>query len=254
MHRTAYGGLAQIYDRFMRDASYSSWVDWTLSMWQQHWGHLPSNAVELGCGTGNIAIPLAEAGVSMIGIDLSEDMLACAQAKWENKNHHDHAALSLSCQDMTQWTWAEPVDSVLAYCDTFNYLIHEEDLLNAFRCAYDRLTPGGLILFDLLPEERFLYYATEQPFVVDEGDIAYHWFSEYDKKKRWIEHDITFFIQEGDLYRKEREVHKQRSYGPEWVLFHLAEAGFAEPEGFTRLFPDAEDLNDRYFFKAVKPL
>src|SRR5262245_48031980 len=40
-----------------------------------------SPALELGCGTGRILIPVAEAGVEIVGLDLSDDMLAIARRK-----------------------------------------------------------------------------------------------------------------------------------------------------------------------------
>lgn len=43
----------------------------------------PKTVAELGCGTGSLTIPLAEAGYHMTGIDLSSDMLAVARQKME---------------------------------------------------------------------------------------------------------------------------------------------------------------------------
>lgn len=252
MSDTAYKSLAQLYDRFMRDVPYTAWVEWTTTMWQKHWGRLPHQSVDLGCGTGNITIPLAQSGVSMIGIDLSEEMLACASVKWENmKQNGDVSWLHM---DMKAWALPHAVDSVIAFCDAFNYLTEVEDFTAALRCAYEGLRPGGLLLFDLLPEQRFITYAEQQPFVVDEGDLAYFWFCDYEADRNCIVHDLTFFIEEGELFRKQNEIHIQRAYDPTWVLDQLKKIGYKDVELYTGLFPSAAELSDRYFFKAVKAL
>jgi len=49
--------------------------------------------LELGCGTGRIAIPLAKAGVSLVGIDRSEAMLARARTRITRGRLHSHARL-----------------------------------------------------------------------------------------------------------------------------------------------------------------
>lgn len=252
MPDAAYTGLAQWYDRLMRDVPYDDWIDWTEQMWINHWGRMPERAVELGCGTGNIAIPLAQKGMSIIGIDLSEEMLACAEAKWQNMKQR--GSIAWLHQDMSDWTLSQPADSVIAYCDALNYVTDPQTLVQVFHCAYAGLNPGGLLLFDMLPEERFMQYAEQQPFVIDEGDLAYYWFCEYDEETGIIEHDLTFYIQEkeGSLYRKQREIHNQRAYDPEWVLQVLKEIGFDDPQHFTGLYPHSPGMEDRLFFQAVK--
>ena len=78
----AYEGFAQVYDRFMDNVPYAQWTEYLQEIFEKH--NLPHNTgviCDLGCGTGNMTIPLAKMGYDMIGIDLSEQMLAIASEK-----------------------------------------------------------------------------------------------------------------------------------------------------------------------------
>lgn len=251
-----YRGMAQVYDRLMAGMPYQQWLAWTQQMWLQQFGRYPQRVVELGCGTGTVTIPLSEAGVSMIGIDLSADMLACAREKWENnkKREPKQAEVLWLQQDLTEWSLPEPVEAIIAYCDVFNYLNTMEQMEAAFRMAYNGLKEDGLFLFDMLPADRFEMYASAQPFVVDEGDLSYFWFCEYDQKGGHIEHDLTFFVQEetGDCYKKINEIHTQTAYDPDHVVKMLKQTGFRQASWNKGQFLDADELADRFFFTVVK--
>src|SRR5690606_24132414 len=97
----------------------------------------PRTVVDLGCGTGNISIPLAQSGLRVFGIDVSDDMLAVAQHKTERQLRMSSLAPGGSVcwlqQDMRVWELAEPVDSVISCCDCINYLTEEADLAETFR-------------------------------------------------------------------------------------------------------------------------
>jgi SAM-dependent methyltransferase len=59
-----------------------------------------SPVLELGCGTGRILIPTAEAGVEVVGLDASPDMLAIARNKLERLPAHVHKRVQLREGDM----------------------------------------------------------------------------------------------------------------------------------------------------------
>ena len=52
-----------------------------------------SPVLELGCGTGRVTIPLAEAGHEVIGIDLSEPMLARCRAKVSERGLEERSGI-----------------------------------------------------------------------------------------------------------------------------------------------------------------
>jgi len=75
----AYRDLAASYDRLTNDVDYVAVVAFYKEI-LSHEGKLPRTAVDLACGTASIAKLLAEDGLQVTAVDLSEDMLAVA---WE---------------------------------------------------------------------------------------------------------------------------------------------------------------------------
>lgn len=108
--------------------------------------------VDAGCGYGRLAIPLAEDGHNVIGIDLSEKLLQEFDAKLKEKNleattiHGSLTKLPLQekTQDMMMFNWH-------VFCD----LAGEESKLAALHEAYHTLKPDGVITLDI-PDRKKL--------------------------------------------------------------------------------------------------
>ena len=106
--------------------------------------------VELACGTGRIAVPIAKAGVRVIGVDASAGMLAVA---------HEYAAragvvLDLRLGDMREPPVAERVPLVLIPFRSLLHMTSEADRLRALRAARSVLSPGGRLVFDVFAPSR----------------------------------------------------------------------------------------------------
>src|SRR5690625_1478732 len=79
----AYDHLAEIYDQLMGHVPYDKWVEFTEKIIQKE-NKTVKSIVDLGCGTGEITIRLAEKGFQLTGVDLSAHMLSHAQQKSTN--------------------------------------------------------------------------------------------------------------------------------------------------------------------------
>jgi SAM-dependent methyltransferase len=103
--------------------------------------------VELGVGTGRIAIPIAAAGVHVIGVDASEGMLAvCAD---EARRAGVHTLLDLRRGDLRRPPVDERVDLVTCPFRAFLHLSTDDDRLQALQSARTVLRPGGRLIFDV---------------------------------------------------------------------------------------------------------
>jgi SAM-dependent methyltransferase len=108
--------------------------------------------VELAVGTGRIAVPIAQAGVDVIGVDSSPEMLALARSSADTAGVSDRLDLRLG--DLREPPVAERVP--LAICP-FRSLLHmetEPEKLRALRAARDVLEPGGIFVFDVFAPSR----------------------------------------------------------------------------------------------------
>lgn len=134
----AYEGFAALYDVFMDEIDYPAWVQYIQDSWRRL-GKKPESVIDLGCGTGNITIPLAKMGCSVIGVDISEEMLAEAQ----RKAYSEEVSIPFFCQDMVELELPYQVECVLSLCDSLNYLTEEGELSAAFTAIRKHLKPQG---------------------------------------------------------------------------------------------------------------
>jgi SAM-dependent methyltransferase len=264
----AYDLFAYQYDRLMEDMPYAEWLRFLQECWDKY--GRPQTIVDLGCGTGSIAIPLAREGHEVFGIDLSEDMLAVAQHKAnEAEDKHRHTGKGRSSitwlqQDMRDWSLLRPVDAVISLCDCINYLLEEEEVRQTFSRTYAGLKAGGLFVFDVHTAYQFETYAEEQPFFLNDDDVAYIWTSELDMERCQIEHALTIFAkrftangaygdQTEELFQRIEEYHIQRAYSLEWLESELLAAGFAQVESCTDFtWQPLTEHTQRAFFIARK--
>jgi SAM-dependent methyltransferase len=106
--------------------------------------------LELGVGTGRVAIPLLRAGLHVVGIDRSEAMLALARRKLEALRPQSLAAnLRLLKEDMTDFDLGESFGLVFCALGGFMHLRSQENQMRALECARRHLAPDGLLVIDL---------------------------------------------------------------------------------------------------------
>ena len=108
--------------------------------------------VELGVGTGRIAVPTAAAGVEVIGVDSSAGMLAVCRERAELAGVAELVDLRLG--DLRRPPVAERVRLVTSPFRSFLHLEDDEARLAALRTARELLVPGGRLAFDVFEPSR----------------------------------------------------------------------------------------------------
>jgi SAM-dependent methyltransferase len=107
----------------------------------------PPTVLELGVGTGRLALPLAAAGLDVVGIDNSAAMLARLQAKPGAERVTTHLG------DMTAPPVSGPFGCVLIAFSTLYLLADQDEQGRCLRAAADRLAPGGsLVIEGFIPD------------------------------------------------------------------------------------------------------
>lgn len=244
----AYTHMAAVYDRLMADSPYDQWLDWVERIWAK--GGKPSSVIDLGCGTGTIAIPLSRRGYRVTGVDLSADMLAVAY----DKMRPEQADVVWVQQDMRELALPQ-ADAVISLCDSLSYLTEEEDVQETFRRVFAHLAEGGTFLFDVHSPYKMLHIFGDETFTYVEDEVSYIWQCFSDPLRLEVEHQLTFFIrQPGGMYERVEEQHWQRAYQPLQMIRWLMEAGFTDvvvTADFADLPP--QETSERLFFAAKKP-
>jgi SAM-dependent methyltransferase len=138
---SAYDAIAALYDPWSRSVTED--VDFYIAQARKARGPV----VELGVGTGRIAVPVAKAGVRVIGVDDSEGMLELCRARAEETGVSD--LLELRLGDLRRPPVQETVRLVTCPFRALLHLRSDAERLDALRAVYRLLEPGGRFVFDV---------------------------------------------------------------------------------------------------------
>jgi SAM-dependent methyltransferase len=105
--------------------------------------------LELGCGTGRVLIPVAAAGVPIVGLDLSPYMLARCRAKLAGQPREVQERARLVQGNMTAFDLQETFPLVIVPFRAFQHLLTVPEQLGCLRCANRHLAMGGKLILDL---------------------------------------------------------------------------------------------------------
>ena len=244
-----YHKFAYLYDQLMQEAPYDEWVSLIMTILNQN-GITKGTLLDVGCGTGNIAIPLSKKGYSVTGVDLSEEMLFVAAEKVNAENVN----LPLFQQDMRTLEGLGMFDAIVSLCDTLNYLESEEDVQNTFQSLYDHLREKGILIFDVHSTYKINHVFSNQTYAYSGEELAYIWECYNGEHPNSIEHELSFFIQnEKKHYERYDELHKQRTFPVAFYTSMLEKAGF-DLLSVTGDFStkSLEENSERWFFVATK--
>lgn len=241
----AYTGFAKVYDLFMDDIPYEKWCDYVTGLLKEH-GVEKGLVLDLGCGTGKLTRMLAGRGYDMIGVDCSGEMLELAA-----QQNEDGRILYLQ-QDMREFELYGTVRAIVSICDSMNYLMEYEELVQVLRLANNYLDPGGIFIFDMNTPYKYREVLGEQTIAENREEGSFIWENYYDEAQQVNQYDLTVFVREPDgRYRKFEETHFQRAYGLETVKKAIGEAGMefvAVYGGCSREAPKPD--SERVYFIA----
>lgn len=237
----AYSEFADIYDELMSDVDYGAWAEYLASLIGG-----AKTVADCACGTGEITVRLADAGFELTGVDISADMLARAADKARKRGKR----IPFVCQDISELALMRPVDAIVCACDGVNYLT-SEGAASFFKRAAAGLKPRGKLLFDISSEYKLRNVIGSGTIAEDDGELAFIWTNELTETS--VEMELSFFVKQGELFRRFTEEHVQYIYTVPRLLRLLDEAGFdiiGTYEAFT--FDAPTETSERIQFAAVR--
>lgn len=250
----SYTGFARVYDRFMDDVPYDEWAHFLVSLLKKYGSRKGMETtgtdaaktesdemdsvrkpeavsgleternivLDLGCGTGTLTEKLAEAGYDMIGVDNSQEMLEIAMEKREKSGKN----ILYLLQDMREFELYGTVGAVVSICDSLNYILEEEELLQVFSLVNNYLFPEGVFIFDFNTVYKYETVIGDTTIAENREECSFIWDNYYHEEERINEYDLTIFAKEQeDMFRRFTETHYQKGYTLEEMTGLVEKAG-----------------------------
>jgi len=221
-----------VYRRFARyyDLIYHGLVDYEgdvnfLERVFRRFRTAPKTILDLGCGTGNHALPMARRGYRVTGIDQSREMLALARKKAASSRTRPRFVHA----DMRFFHLGRKFDAAVCMFGAFGYVLPQRDVLRSLRSVHAHLEPGGLYVFEFwqgtaarpAPFESWLEVHRKNLEIV-RLDV-----SRFDPRTGRLPVEFRFIVLEGRrLIDRFEEVHTIQTYSLPGMRDLLRRGGF----------------------------
>lgn len=204
------------------------------------------SVLELGCGTGRVMIPIARAGIEIVGIDLSSHMLDVCRERLGLESKEVQDRVQLIQTDMRSFDLNQTFSLVTTPFRSFQHLLTVRDQTSCIEAIYRHLKEGGRLILDVFnPWLEFLTkerpdgeFGEEPPFCMPDGRevIRKHRNTTIDRFNQIIHAELIYYVTYPDG-RQERLVHSF----PMRYLFRYEAQHLLERCGF-----ECEDLYADY--------
>ena len=243
----AYRDLAASYDRLTNDVDYEAVVEFYMQILNKEGCH-PKTAVDLACGTGSVTLILAERGLKVTGVDMSEEMLTVAAQKAAALENPPRFVQ----QKLQQLHLPKGVDLAVCALDSMDYITDPRECAQAIKRVYKALNPGGVFIFDVNTPEK-LRAMDGQVFLDEDEDVYCVWRGEFDEESNICSYGMDLFHRQGDMWLRSFEEHREYAYSAEQLTGFLRDAGFTKIEVFGDRKLQSPSFDDqRIYLKARK--
>ncbi len=214
-----FGILAEKYDIY-NSADYDAYAAFVKTAFEKSKVKI-SEVLDLGCGTGELSVRLADMGYSVTAADISDDMLSILINKIGSRD-----ILPVK-QDMRELDLFGTVQGCVSSFDCLNYLKTASDVEKAIAKVGFFMEKGGIFVFDVNTDHTYKNVYDGKSYVYEDDDSMLVWRSEYNEKSRLCRFLLTSFTLDGDgSYVRDDEIHTQKNHSVRTVEKAIRDAGF----------------------------
>lgn len=216
-----YRNFAEFYDLLTEDVDYKFRAEQLMELFKKH-DRLPTLLLDLACGTGSFSNEFSKKGISVIGVDVSADMLSRAQ---ENSYREGQSVLYL-CQDAAELDLYGTVDGAVCCLDSLNHLTDYQKFCQALAKVSLFLEKDRLFIFDLNTLYKHEKILGNNTFVREENGIFCVWENQYDENNHQTRMELNFFEQQEDgSYTRFSDTVTERAYTDKEIENALSKCG-----------------------------
>ena len=244
-----YSQFSQFYDALMCDVDYKARTDYICTLFKKY-DKIPTLLLDLACGTGGFSNELAKRNISVIGVDLSSEMLSVAR----EKSAQQGIDVLYLCQNACELDLFGTVDGAVCCMDSINHITDYNDLCEAFKRVSLFLEKDRIFIFDVNTLHKHRNVLGNNTFVIEQDDVFCVWDNFFDEESGITEINLDFFItDDGENYKRYSDFLKERAYSEDELKKALNMAGFEVLEIFDELTCHPVRLNsERAFYVARK--
>jgi len=189
-----------------------------------------NRALELGVGTARVALSLARAGVTVVGIDNSVQMLRVAREKLAQETEDVKNRVVLKKGDMRNFELGQPFPFIYIPASTFDHNVTIEDRKRTLNCVFRHLEQNGRFAFDLeqvAPEKPEKSWWIDRKETEDGKMVVRSIFTRKNTLKRMLSLDLFY-----DVYKNGKLLERYHEYGEvtmiskDEIVRSLQEKGF----------------------------
>jgi len=188
-------------------------------------------ALELGVGTCRVAIPLAKAGMTVVGIDNSVHMLRVARDKLAKETEAVRRRVILKRADMRNFDLNQSFPFIYIPASAFDHNVTVEEQNRTLNCVHKHLEKDGTFAFDLeqvTPDKPQSSWWIDRKKIDGERMVVRSIFTRRDMKKHMSSLDLFF-----DVYKKGKLSERYHEYGEVTIISKDEVTKRLEQNGFS---------------------
>ncbi|MHA2364654.1 MAG: class I SAM-dependent methyltransferase [Candidatus Hodarchaeales archaeon] len=139
-----YRKSAKYYDTLYNWKDYQKEVNNFLSFSQNILNRPLTTLLDLGCGTGNHALKFSRQGISVVGVDLSQEQIEIAKEKATKENLN----IKFIVSDMLELQLSSRFDVGTIFFGGFGYLLTDKKVIQLLNITRNLISPGGFFFFE----------------------------------------------------------------------------------------------------------
>lgn len=220
---------ADVYDILYDDKDYNAECDLLEEVFHRFGDGPIRSILDLGCGTGNHAILLANRGYEVVGVERSAEMVAHARRKAHALQINGVQRVpSFQKGDLRSLNLGRQFDAILMMFAVLGYQLTNDDVLEALRTVHSHLRSGGLFIADvwygpavlkIRPGERIKVIHTSNGKVIRVASGSLDTYYHLAKI-----HYLSWWIREQQLMSENEETHQMRYFFPQELALFMAQA------------------------------